>query len=224
MNLRVIVVVLVAALVGATSVVAAESQSVPIPAEGDNVQHRSLSAIQADLRKALRAEALSRRRSQNTPEVIRLVELYKEMADHPKRDTSLVLKRLGLRLRSRLKEVRDHIERETSRQHRNKNKNPAADVTAPENQVLAQQVAPGGGAPGAGAPPAAPAGAAVGTIDYGPELVELIQATISPATWDINGGPGSIVYFSPLRVIVVSAPGEVHGEVVDVLGQLRAAP
>jgi hypothetical protein len=224
MNVRVIVVVLVAALVGATSVAAAESQSVPIPAEGENVPHRSLSAIQADLRKALRAEAISRRTGQNTPEVIRLVELYKEMAEHPKRDTSLVLKRMGLRLRSRLKELRDHIERETSRQDRNKNKNDeSADLTAPEDRVLAQQVAPGG-APGAGARPAAPAGAAVGTIDYGPELAELIQATVSPATWDINGGPGAIVYYAPLRVLVVSAPGEVHGGVADVLGQLRAAP
>jgi hypothetical protein len=224
MTTRVIVWGLMSTILAIGSVAAESHDEVASEAEVER-QHRSLSVIQADLRKALRAEALSRRQGPNPSEVIRLVELYQEMADHPKRDTSLVLKRTGLRLRSRLKEVRDHIERATSRQDRNKNKNPAAaNLTAPENRVLAQQVAPGGGAPGAGAQPAAPAGGAVGTIDYGPELVELIQATISPATWDINGGPGAIVYYAPLRVLVVSAPGEVHGGVADVLGQLRAAP
>ena len=57
--------------------------------------------------------------------------------------------------------------------------------------------------------------------DNGPALVALIQRTISPRTWDINGGQGSIQYYRPLRVLVIRAPGAVHGDVGGVLGGLR---
>ena len=62
------------------------------------------------------------------------------------------------------------------------------------------------------------------TIDFGPDLVELIQQTISPATWDINGGNGAIAYFAPVQSLVVSAPESVHYQIADLLSQLRAAP
>jgi hypothetical protein len=206
------------------SIVASEPDSDTRSIHDVDAKHRSLSAIQDDLHEALRAEALTRRQGQNVPQIIRLVELYREMAAHPKRHDSRFLARMGLRLRSRLEKVRDHIERHTAREDRNAKKDAPPFLMSPETPVLAQQLAgPGGAAPGAGGQPAA-AGAGAGAFDYGPDLVELIQATISPSTWDINGGNGSLVYFAPLRVLVVSAPGEVHGDVADVLGQLRAAP
>jgi hypothetical protein len=188
------------------------------------LSHRSLSAIQVDLRAALGAEASSRRLGPNTSHVIRLIDLYREMAAHPKRDSSLVLKQLGLRLRSRLQKVSDHIERQSSRVKRDVKKSAPPALTAPEASVLAQQLPAPGGAAGAGGGQPAAAPGAPGGFDYGPELVDIIQRTISPETWDINGGNGSVVYFAPLRVLVVSAPGTVHDQVGDVLGQLRAAP
>lgn len=57
--------------------------------------------------------------------------------------------------------------------------------------------------------------------DYGKDLVELIERTISPDTWDVNGGPGSIVYYQPLHVIVVRQTGEIHEQLGGVLGQLK---
>jgi hypothetical protein len=153
-----------------------------------------------------------------------LVDLYREMAANPKRDTSLVLKQLGLRLRSRLEKISDHIERQVARANRDVKKDALPALRDPESTVLAQQLpVPGGAAPAPGGQPAAAPGTP-GGFDYGPDLVDLIQRTISPGTWDINGGNGSIVYFSPLRVLVVSAPGTVHDQIGDVLGQLRAAP
>lgn len=59
--------------------------------------------------------------------------------------------------------------------------------------------------------------------DYGEELVELIQETISPAHWDVNGGPGSIVYWPNLQVLVVRASGDAHGHVGGLFDGLRAA-
>ena len=52
-------------------------------------------------------------------------------------------------------------------------------------------------------------------------LIDLIQTTIAPETWDVNGGKGSIRYHSPLQVLVVRQTGEVHHQLGGVLGQLR---
>jgi hypothetical protein len=62
-----------------------------------------------------------------------------------------------------------------------------------------------------------------GGQDEGEELVELIQAVIAPNSWDVNGGPGAIYYYRPLRVLVIRQTSEVHGDVGDVFGQLRRA-
>ena len=59
-----------------------------------------------------------------------------------------------------------------------------------------------------------------GNDDYGEQLVELIQQTIAPTTWDVNGGPGSIYYWRPGRSIVVRQMGDVHDQIGDVLQQL----
>jgi hypothetical protein len=57
--------------------------------------------------------------------------------------------------------------------------------------------------------------------DSGPDLVSLIQTVIAPRTWDVNGGPGSVVYYRNLQALVIRAPSDVHGQVGDALGQLR---
>lgn len=57
--------------------------------------------------------------------------------------------------------------------------------------------------------------------DHGETLVELIQNVISPDHWDVNGGPGSIVYYAPLKVLVVRASGDVHGHVGGLFDGLR---
>src|SRR5688572_30323767 len=78
------------------SIVASEPSSDTRSIHDVDAKHRSLSAIQDDLHDALRAEALTRRQGQNASEVIRLVELYREMAAHPKRHDSRFLARMGL--------------------------------------------------------------------------------------------------------------------------------
>jgi hypothetical protein len=62
-------------------------------------------------------------------------------------------------------------------------------------------------------------GAVVG--DWGPTLVNLIERTIAPEKWDTVGGPFSIMYYAPLKVLVVRATAEVHGDVGGLLGGLR---
>jgi hypothetical protein len=236
MNVRAIILGWISAMFAAASLVAAGPQNDSLSASDGSLPQRALSAIRIDVHAALRAEALTRKRGQNTVEVVRLIDLYREMAAHPKRDMSVSLTELGLSVRSRLEKVSEEIERQTARSAQAAKKNEVQRIRAipasvmPQTRVLAQQIGvPGGaanapGAQQAAAQPAAAQAVAATTIDYGPELVELIQATISPATWDINGGNGSVVYFAPLRVLVVSAPGTVHNRIGGVLGQLRAAP
>ncbi|MCC6125309.1 MAG: hypothetical protein IT426_10130 [Pirellulales bacterium] len=57
--------------------------------------------------------------------------------------------------------------------------------------------------------------------DAGEDLVALIQKTIAPASWDINGGPGSIYYWRPGRALVIRASEDVHEQIGGVLGQLH---
>ncbi len=57
--------------------------------------------------------------------------------------------------------------------------------------------------------------------DYGPLLVQLIQDTISPSSWDVNGGKSTIVYYRLGRALVVRAPQSLHGAIGPLLGQLQ---
>jgi hypothetical protein len=59
--------------------------------------------------------------------------------------------------------------------------------------------------------------------DYGQALVDLIQNTISPKSWDVNGGNGTISYWQQQHAIVVRATGEVHEQISDALQQLDRA-
>ena len=105
-----------------------------------------------------------------------------------------------------------------------------APATLPQSTAVLAQVAAPAAAGGRGGLIARPgAFGAVGNAvvgqsqspDYGQNLVDLIHAVVQPSTWDINGGPGSVVSFRNYRVLVVTAPSEVHSEVGDLIGQLR---
>ncbi|MFH5803484.1 hypothetical protein [Alienimonas sp. DA493] len=52
-------------------------------------------------------------------------------------------------------------------------------------------------------------------------LIDLIQSTVAPDAWDVNGGPSSASYFDLYQVLVIRAPQRVHGEVDGALGGLR---
>lgn len=92
-------------------------------------------------------------------------------------------------------------------------------VAAPANPILAQQI-PGGlgfgrqqGNVGAGQTNAAKASAE--------ELIEIIESSIKPESWETNGGTGVIRYFSIGHGLVIRATADVHGNLGGVLGQLR---
>jgi hypothetical protein len=57
--------------------------------------------------------------------------------------------------------------------------------------------------------------------DVSEELIDLIQQTIAPASWDVNGGEGVAIFFAPKGALVVRQTDEVHGGLVDVVNQLK---
>ena len=86
---------------------------------------------------------------------------------------------------------------------------------------LAQVGAAVGGGGGAGF--GGQGGAQNAPADNGQALVDLIQNTISPKSWDVNGGNGSIYYWQQQHAIVVRATGDVHADISDALEQLDRA-
>jgi hypothetical protein len=130
------------------------------------------------------------------------------------------------KVESRLNQLSIQLKKRIARNKRLAKRRPPQQIRIPENpgEQLAQRVggaAPpvqplvgGGGAPARGRQP---------NDDYGQQLVDLIQKTIAPSTWDVNGGLGTIYYWRPGRALVVRQTGEVHEQMGDALGQLRRA-
>jgi hypothetical protein len=52
-------------------------------------------------------------------------------------------------------------------------------------------------------------------------LIDLITNTIEPDSWEINGGRGRIIYFSPLKVLVIRNSQEVHEQIGGALGAIE---
>jgi general secretion pathway protein D len=81
----------------------------------------------------------------------------------------------------------------------------------------------GGNAPATGSTPSIPFGPPTGggtQADF-QSLIDLIQNTVSPQSWNTVGGQGAIQPFATNLSIVVSQTQEVHEEIADLLEQLR---
>jgi general secretion pathway protein D len=83
--------------------------------------------------------------------------------------------------------------------------------------VMANAARPGLGNQAA----AGPGGAGGGTNPDFDSLIDLITQTVSPPTWDHNGGKGSVAPAPANLSLVISQTQEVHEEIVDLLEQLR---
>lgn len=115
--------------------------------------------------------------------------------------------RLRLKIRGRLLVLARQISRRADDWQR-------PESVGPIDGVLAQ-------AGGFGGPARGNAARGGQADDYGQELVELIQETVVPGSWDVNGGAGTIYYWRPGRAIVVRQRGDVHEGIADVLRQMQ---
>ena len=217
-------------LAGVTTPSAAvEEQLLVPPRTGTDLRD----AVRSAMRRWARADS-----KQAEPAAREFLTLYREIEADDRLARTQRLE-LGTKLRSRLFKLSEQITRRAAIEKRlAKNRQPkSVDAASLGNGVLAQIGGfgrPGGiampGFAGAGFGGPGPGGGMMGggpfggggrySYDHGPELVDLIQQTIAPHTWDVNGGLGSIYYWRPGRAMVIRQTGDVHGQVGGLLQQM----
>jgi len=202
-------------------------------AAADSLRPSPPAQLRAAVTEALRAAAVAKDPQERDQAGRQLVSIFLELEQDkllPRDDRA----KLHAQVRSRLLTLEKALRAERTKDDEHSGSVPIAakaakvDATvlnAPAN-VLAQVAAPAvrGVARPLGVNGGLVSASVVGqsqSPDYGQDLVDLIHAVIQPSTWDINGGPGSVVYYRNFRVLVVTAPSEVHADLGDLLGQLR---
>ena len=197
---------------------------------------RRILEITRDVDQLVRRESKAQTESDKVQVTVEMTRVYLEIKRDPRLAVSDPLKDSKIQLWNKLTRIKKDVKAKIKREGR-------PDHTLTDEQVLALadvevvtqaladhialtdftlggpstvlgQSGAAGGAMGGGA----------GSFDYGPSLVDLIQRTIVPDFWDVNGGPGTIVYYRPLMCLVVRATSDVHhrlGGTLDALGRVR---
>ncbi len=161
-----------------------------------------------ELREAYRQAVRISHRSEPAKSVPRLVKTYRllqrdvKMSNRERTD-------LKFRLRTRMIVAGNKII-EKVRRDMKKRKREAAKAKR-EKKKAAKQSGPTGQPSDYASSKAKDEGASGGgDEDEGEELVELIRTVIAPDSWDVAGGPGAIVYYKPLKVLVIRQTQEIH--------------
>lgn len=179
------------------------------------ISQQSVREISKTVGKLLVAERNATKHSDRLSLVLKMVQLARAVDLDPRLASSSTLQTSRTRLIARLRTAKTEVERRMRREDRLKS---PAKIEI-RHEVLAQ-LDQAAGAAGIGGGPAN-AGNALRTQDYGPQLVQLIQRTISPPSWDVNGGLSTIRYWRPGMALVVRAPQSIHEEISPLAGQLR---
>ncbi|HUG94499.1 MAG TPA: hypothetical protein VML55_27020 [Planctomycetaceae bacterium] len=187
-----------------STIVLALALTAPLPSElAGSERPRSAEAWRQACRDALQTSA--RRADPDYARAVpRVAAVYAELAgakalSHSERS------QMRRRLKGRLEEMRDRLLRSNARR---------------ENESgRAARMRLRGTASSA----AAPSASLAGPLDerQAQVLIELIQNTIAPESWEVNGGLGSIRYYPMFQALVVRQTGEVHHQLGGGLGQLR---
>ena len=195
----------------------------------EQVQPRRYNEIDADIRAALRAEALAETDRQRSEAVHKIVAIYQELRKDPRLATSDTLKKYKAKLWSRMTRVKRDLERKLAREARSAERGGDREELLAIEQAtrnLAGQMSMMNYTMGGPSYVLERTGGAFGgraVSDHSQELIDLIQRTIKPDFWDVNGGPGSMFYYRPLMALVVRATSEVHGNVGGLMRAMRQA-
>lgn len=153
-----------------------------------------------------------------------LLVLYKELEQDRVLGTA-PRQELRTKVRNRLAQLALQISKRQAREARQDKNRPQSVRLDKSSTVLGQQFG-GAGQPGFGGGMGGAGGVgnnANATPDSGQDLVDLIQTTIAPKSWDANGGPGTIYYWKIQHALVVRNTQEVHQDISDVIEQLNRA-
>ncbi|MEE3031391.1 MAG: hypothetical protein VX904_01815 [Planctomycetota bacterium] len=204
---------------------------------------RPYSQMDRDFRAFVLRETRAQSEAERAAAIEDLCDLYEELKQDPRLATSAVLQGYKAKFYSRLQRVKRELEAKLKREQRASVKatgNGVGDGAFPSTGLPQDQAtldvevsgcfsgqfpllfaANGGPTPLFWYAGGSRAGGANG--DYGDDLVQLIQRTVKPDFWDVNGGPGSIYFYRPLNALVIRATSEVHRDLGGALDGLRKA-
>lgn len=179
-----------------------------------------LAAVRETLARLARAED-----EQLEASVEELLFVYEELRNDDAMAISL-RESYTAKVKCRLQQLSVQIQKRIARNKRMAKSNPPEQIRDPAEAGYLAQRAGGAGQPvppRVGNRPSGSRGGMQPSDDYGQHLVDLIQKTIAPSSWDVSGGLGTIYYWRPGRALVVRQTDEVHDNMGDLLGQLRRA-
>lgn len=153
--------------------------------------------VPAQVAAALRREAAARTAGERDAALREILELRKRVAAGEGVSPTQA-RGLERTIRQRL----THVARQAAVSRR-------AATTTPRGPAVLAQVPPGGNAPNVGPPP------------IGEDLVTLIEETIAPASWQIRGGNGVIVFWSRTNALVVRQTGDGHHDLAGLIRDLH---
>ena len=187
---------------------------------------RRYQELDRSLRDLLQWESRAATQAERATAAHAMLRLYEEIQRDPRMAGSPTLNQYRLRLAARLRRIAQEI-RKHDRPTANRS-GLATDVghgELPRGQTPWQVASsPPVSASRQGFGMSAPVrGGGGGPADWGPELAALIERTIAPTFWDVQGGPGTVFYYRPQRALVVRATTEVHEDIAELLNDLRAA-
>jgi hypothetical protein len=187
----------------------------------ERTEQRSYHEISRDMRLLLKREATADDESAHRAVIVALVNLYGEIMRDGRLAESDTLQSYRVKIRSRLLKSQKDIERILARRQQDATQ-PLIDDHEQVTPMIASNIslhlallASSSGRDGLSTLGAGGFGWFGGAPrrDYGPDLVALIQRTISPKSWDVNGGAGTIYYYWPWYALVVRNTAEVHRQI-----------
>jgi hypothetical protein len=181
---------------------------------------RKYHEIYNDMRTLLKMEATAASDAERVAVIHEMLPLYRELATDPRLALSPTLQKYRIQLRSRLMLIQARLKRQLARRPEQAVRS-LADLTTDAVADQLSLVGSTAGGPGRLFAAKGAFGGGARRPDYGQALVELIQNTIAPDSWDVRGGAGVIVYYAPLHCLVVRATSEVHHRIGGAVGVLR---
>jgi hypothetical protein len=151
--------------------------------------------LRADVERAIAEEAAAFDITSRLAAIKQLISIHNRLAVDPRRSQSVLVRGLERRVATRLVEVHGDLAKLVALA-------PAAQPS-PAGQAVVVAASSGGG------------------IAEAQKLIDLIQATVSPEAWDVNGGQSSIRYFANGHALVVRATDDTHDDLGGLLRQLR---
>lgn len=190
-------------------------------------QGRSHTQIDRDISAFLRNEALAETEFSRAAAIRDLCTLAIEVRFHPRFESSLMMQTLKNRICSRLEKIAQRTARRNQDRGLADNEVLLGDVEQQPDVdlLLADHLQLSGFSSGGPLSFFSQTHGANGggIIDSNADdLIRLIQSTIDPSFWDVNGGVGTIVFYRPLNALVIRATEEVHYKIGGSLGQLRS--